>query len=1186
VKQLLCSILAWHDARFMTSPSDNALSRIDSSDSSTTHFLSRYIQGLQKPSVASVLTDALSNGSLNAMKASTALAADDRLNAILRGTSAYRYDEKSNPAQDFVVLSSGRSESASEALRRLTAGFLEARLSLQTALQQEDREVGEEPRRVFALVNVGYVLLIATTHNLMGGRDLSYRTQLDPLFQQLLENDQYLGGLAPKFIELRDARAPGARRVALRLFFETFCSEAVEPTMYGEAISAIVQSILIRELRHVIEDEARMPAEQRYLAPYLASLFEQRMRDEIETAHSRNGRPQPVLQALRRCPGEAKGLMGAVTKFLLESSEQKTSAVSCEVMLSVGCLLPESDTVGQLAELIEVVSDLPPTLILLFSSALKFSQYVDDPQKRINPQLLIEKGMQILPALSAHQRGRLITEVFAPLDDAFVCCLQLESGVWENGDFAFRSACIDSIFVPRIRRQLSDDPTNWIIDRAADRAIASALLFHLENCGRAVVIDAPPASTSPLDEDTSPQPESNDKPECSGRTLPAICMTWLVLQSEACDFSPERNTLLVRHLFQWEGGAESLGLASEAVSTLLRRGGFPTIQLLSKLTTADARLARLLGEYLPTSESESALIRKVFEEQFIVVLRKAINERAVSLDSRQVAEASQMAKNESRASAEKDQKQIALLERQIPVLQTALEQQRPYLATDRDWAAAQESLLEAEAAVKELEALTQKELVDQRKVNHLKKSRDRVADILGQLQNIEAQRFPVTAEVRKELGVWSGDDVGFGQLQSMQEGLRLARERVTKIEQISTSAAAAIVEIDEEIQRFTGEIERLFPLVRYAFRSPAIREIDPAVLRLQTVGSTDLLGVMCGVHLVIESGRYSDLVQEPESGSQVSVVQLEEQIRTALQIAFRHAGSRPQILAALKDLADLADGTSPLLKQWPDCGSLGHGANVSMEALEADVSLIELLYRNLKFDLTPGQPTWLAYRPGWDESFHGPLLRLFARLALQENLQPPIRQRALAIALDGVTNWVNREQETQQTEDPNPDRPKTEKRMNSACNISVSDLLVAWTDILKVTQGVAASKQSDPERARSRVAQFENNTNQLAVWGMALLDNSTLADLDHFLLPAGKIFRSCAQSPDSALHPASPAVREFIVALKGTKERLAAIQAKPAVAQNRGTTVTQGPVGLDFGTSGELKDLALPSTSPNRARLN
>jgi len=874
--------------------------------------------------------------------------------------------------------------------------------------------------------------------------------------------------------------------------------------------------------------------------------------------------------------------MGAVTKFLLESSEYTESAVSCEVMLSVGCLLPESDTVVQLAELIEVVSDLPPTLILLFSSALKFSQYIDDPQKRISPQFLIEKGMQVLPALSADQRGRLITEVFAPLDDAFVCSLQLEPDIWENADFEFRAECIDSIFVPRIRGQLSDDSANRIIDRAADRAIASALLFHLENCDMAVVIDAPAGTGAPA-VDTSLRPEGNDTPERSIRTLPALCMTWLVLQTKACDFSPERNTLLVRHVFQWEGGVESLGLGSEAVNTLLRRGGFPTIQLLSERTTADERLARLLGDYTPASESESVLIREVFEEQFINVLRKAINERAVSLDSRQVAEAGQMAKNESREATEKEQKQIALLERQISVLQTALEQQRPYLATDRDWGAAQESLVEAEAVLNELEALSQKELVEQRKVSHLKKSRDRVTEIHEQLQEIKAQRFPVTVDVKKELGAWSGDDIGFGQLQSMQEGLRLARERVTKLEQISASAAAAIVEIDAEIQRFTGEIERLFPLVRYAFRSPTIREIAPAVLCLQSVGSTDLLGVMCRVHLVIESGRFSDSSEGPESGSQVSVVSLEQEIRTALQSAFRHAGCRPQALATLNDLAELADGTSPLLNQWPDCGSLGHGASVSMEALEADVSLIELLYRNLRFDLAPGKPTWLAYRPGWDESFHGPLLRLFARLALQEDLQPLMRHRSLAIALDGVTNWVNREHEIRQTEDSDPDRPKTDRRMLSACSISVSGLLMAWTDILKVTQGVAASKNSDPERAKSRVAQFENNTNQLATWAMALLNDSTPTDLDRFLLPAGKIFRSCAQNSDSALYPASPAVREFIVALIATKERLAAIQTQPVVDQIRGTVLAQSPVGLNFGTSG---DLALPSASPNWARLN
>lgn len=1125
----------------------------------------------------------MSNGSLNAMKASTALAADDRLNAILRGTSAYRYDEKANPAQDFSVLSTGRSESASEALRRLTAGFLEARLSLQTALQQENRELEGELRRVFGLVNASYILLTATTHRLMGNRDPSYRSQLDPLFQQLIENDQHLGGLAPKFIDLRDARAPAARKIALRLFFETFCSEAVEPTMYDEAISAVVQSILIRELRHVIDDEARMPAKERHLAPYLASLFELRMRDEIETARTRSGKPQPVLQALRRCPGEAKGLMGAVTSYLLESTEHATSAVSCEVMLSVGCLLPESATVEQLAELIEVVSDLPPSLVLLFSSALKFSQFSDDPQKRIRPQLLIEKGMQVLPVLAADQRSRLITEVFAPLSDGFVGFLQLEPDVWENSDFAFRAVCIDSIFVPRIQQQLNDALVNRIVDRAADRAIASALLFQLEGCEKAAVADSPPVSSDSRAEDRDLQLESGGTPEVPVWTLPAICMKWLVLQSEACDFSPERNTLLVRQLLQHDSGAESLGLSDGAVWTLLRRGGFPTIQLLSKLTNSEERLAWLLGDYVPASESESVEIRRVFEEQFIDALRKAINERAVCLDSRQLAEAGQMARQESHDAVEKEQQQITVLERQISFLQTAMERNRSYLATDRDWEAAKQRLVDAEGIVAGLEALTQKELVDNRKVSYLNKSREHLTEIHGQLEQIKAQRFPLTPEVRKELGVWGTNDVGFGQLQSMKEGLRLARERVTKAQQISATAAAAIVGIDEEIRLFTGEIERLFPLVRYAFRSPAIRAIDPELLTLQSAGSTDLLGVMCRVHLVIASGQYSCSSEKSEGSSQLSVSELEQQIRTALQIAFRHTGCRPQVLTALRELAEMASNASPLPKQWPDCGSLGQSSNVSMGDLEADVSVIELLYRNLKFDLAPGRPTWLANRPGWDESFHGPILRMFAGLALQEDLPPQMRQRALAIALDGITNWVNREQEARQSEHSVPDRPQSGNRMLVACSISISDLMMAWTDILKVTQGIAVSKHSDPERARIRKTQFENNTNQFATWAKIILSDATPAELDGFLIPAAKMFRLCAQSPDSALHPASSAVREFIVTLKGAKERLAATQAQSAPGQTGGTRAAQAPVGLDFGRSGNLD---LPFSGPGWTRLN
>ena len=327
----------------MTTPSDHSLAKASEESSIAGGQLSTLMRSLTIPTIARVLGQALNDGSLQSADASAALSADATLNAILRNVPPYITDTNQDSARDFNTLFSGSAPAVLETLKRLTVGFRIARAALQGAgTNHGDETVSDEVRAAITSVNAGYVLLIATVHSIMDTGDSVFRNLLFPSFQQLLEQDVYLTDLAQKFSDLRSARATTARKVALRVFFETFCAEAVQPTIYGDAISAVVQSILIRELKHVVAEEAQLEPKNRFLAPYLAELLEKRVRGEMDTARSADGKPQPVLQALRRCPAEAKGLMEAVIAFLLESPDPDSSAVSCEVMLSVGCLLPET----------------------------------------------------------------------------------------------------------------------------------------------------------------------------------------------------------------------------------------------------------------------------------------------------------------------------------------------------------------------------------------------------------------------------------------------------------------------------------------------------------------------------------------------------------------------------------------------------------------------------------------------------------------------------------------------------------------------------------------------------------------------------------------------------------------------------------------------------------------------------
>ena len=834
--------------------------------------------------------------------------------------------------------------------------------------------------------------------------------------------------------------------------------------------------------------------------------------------------------------------------------------------------------------------------MLLFSSAAKFSCYLEDTEKRVDPSVLIQRGMQIVPQLSPDQRTRLVREVFAPLDDGFIEYLQLSPEVWETADVEFRAECIQSVLVPRIRLQLSSNTAPATIDRAADRAVAAALLSHLvqRECVEGTESQPDDGTSEPVAVEPVPatQPEADDalcviasEPTVSASILPDLCLQWLVLKSEDCDVSPEHCTRIVAHLLQRAGGLESLGLHTASVDALLRRGGFAAIKLLSERSVVHARLAKLLGEYVPTTGDESLFIRKVFEEQFVDALRKLINDRATTLDSRQLAEAAQMARNEAQADTIRDRSQITLLSQQIHALEIFLADEPQFIVAQRDWSEARIALACAEQELSSLRQLTKQELVSQRKVGALRTASQRVDQVQAEIENMRERRFRISSDVKSKMAPWKADDIGFGQLHAMRDGLRDIEERVARVDQLSEEATAAIAAIDEQIAVSTGEIIRIFPLVRTACQSQAVRSIDPASLCLQTSGSDDLLGVMCRVHLVNENDQRPGSTANQRSSSADLAASLEREIRAALQVAFRQRASKPQSLAALTDLAELCTETSPLLKLWPECTpSSGNGAHVTVPSLQEEVSLLELLYRNIKYDLTPGTTTWDARRQGWDESFHAPLIRLFARLASQGEPASHIRQRALGVAFSGVTAWVARDQECAQIQAENARLPADQRRSVPSPRGSVKDVLMAWIEVLRVTKAIAGAGS---DAAEKRKKQIRDTTDHLIGAATSLLNAASAADVHRCFIPAGRMFVKCAKDTRTALAPASEALRTFA-------GKLAELQQQELKSEGEMVSSSEGPegiaqprvMGLSFSRY-ESSTFALPPViSPLQRRLN
>lgn len=227
--------------------------------------LARLAQSFAPTTALSLISATLQDGSVSTTATGRALARDTLLTQTLRHAVVYQHtSDNHSPERDFVILStSSQTSQVVEALSRLASAFVEVRGSLASAIAQAATSSNREGalpyvgsanhddvrvlNETFATVNACFILVITTTHARFDESE-QFRRDLAEVFQKLLECDPFLKQLAPSFEALKSATSTDARKVALRQFFETFCDEAQQPTLYEPAFSAVVQSILLREL--------------------------------------------------------------------------------------------------------------------------------------------------------------------------------------------------------------------------------------------------------------------------------------------------------------------------------------------------------------------------------------------------------------------------------------------------------------------------------------------------------------------------------------------------------------------------------------------------------------------------------------------------------------------------------------------------------------------------------------------------------------------------------------------------------------------------------------------------------------------------------------------------------------------------------------------------------------------------
>ncbi len=1009
--------------------------------------------------VNELLVAVINTGTVDAMKVGTVLANNQILDEVLKHTAAYKHaGENVTPAADFNKLSIGSSSEAATALRRLTAGFLEARSLLASKYDEKNIELCD----AFQEVNASYALVISTVHQLFDSDDPTYRTALRPEFLKLLSHDPYLLKLTPSFRDLLGATSERATKIALRTFFENFCDNAVEPYVYNQDFSSLIQSILLRELRHVIVEESKLPVEKRLLAPYLAKLFENRMRDELTTAQTDDGRPQPVLESLRRCPGESKQLMRSISNFLMESLGNEgemildhKDVISCEVMLSIGCLLPETDLTELLGKRLYQVDDLDPSLVLVFASALKFSLYAGEGQPQVDPKALIEITVKHADALSQPELDRMVGELFIPLSEDFISFVHEKRELWDELPADFRTQCVEQVLVHTILHHKDLE--------AVDESVATTLLSKQ-------VMDLLLGELK------------------NERSLDPIALRWLILHGAQGSVAEEDSTLILHNTLSDGREAETLGISPDSYERFIIQGGHSALQVLAEVQGQEERLCTQLCSYEPADNTQRAEMVQAFDTRLVKPLRNSLSEYASAVQTRRSSEMESM-----RAADKIDELAgvgftLAELETQVPVLRKHLETIVAFVELEMEYAEVLNQKAKKEERLDELSAYSVKELVEMDLANTPQTLRRSIAELEDKADKLLARSFQLPAAVFDELPHFSKSRMSLGELQLMTRSRENHRKTMTSAHGASTSALDEMRNSQKEMSLQRVKIRRLFALVQKGVEAPALKGLNPESLKLSQGDSSDLLGILCRISMTAQLGDLGDSEKSRELRQT-----LEQQLKEGLRQAFKDPMSKADTSLVLRELASLTARNAPFLLEWD----------------KGDDSLPEFLSTMLHEDVKNSEIAWISHDRGWDESMHGPILAIFGSMIYSKVIPREVKARALPPCYAGVRHWVEREQEAQKIEAELKASPDPAKRDLPERFLTSNDLYEPWTAVLELSQGVSKSK---PEIAIQI-------TEHLATEGAIAVTSADLELVRQVFLPFSIALEQCSKNKKSVLSP-------------------------------------------------------------------
>ena len=990
-----------------------------------------------------LLADAIYTGRVSPQMTGNALAADEELADVLKSAAVYRLSSQGvSPQGDFLALSVNVTpQDVGLALTRLQMAFSEtrgalvremAKLSVQLeGAPPQEREEEHSLRSVelaFARVNASYILVVSNAHGLLD-RSPNYREHLSPVFRELLGCDPFLRELAPVFATLHGAHSLEAKKVAIKRFFETFCSEAEQPALYDAKFGSLVQTILLRELRQILTADNTLPATERKFAPYLAGLFEGRVRRELDRVLVRDSEILLVIGSLRNCAEEARKILATVTDYLLESSDSSTgtltiseaNATSCEVLLSVGCLLPETNVTDQLSQILYQVDDLNPALVLVFISALKFSLVDSSSEVQIDPSYLIQRGLSIASSLEPSRQRRLLDEVFLPLADDFALSARKNLDGWRSLPESLRAECINRILVRTIGDKQRDSGKKTSARIAVDTAISDLLFTHIENVSSKLV------------------------------ELNPTALRWLVNRGIEQSLTETQATKLVKILLTQESKQHSIGCTDGELAKLISIGGLSSLQYLAASPSHRYLFAAHAASINPRKEKERALVPGLVEQAIITPLKRALT-RYDELATRVL-----VAEGEVYVAALQESDQRSLLQihskntRHLEELTRVLEVNYDFLDAEK----AYKSLVSKRQQLEEELSNVQKKSVRQL---HAEGLQGKGHEIQKELERINARILDVARKSfllpmpRPEgLSDYGSNKVSLQQLHELRLAILKFKDKVEAIQALVPTAQKESARTSEELRNIKQEVRELCDLAITVFHSPIVQTLDPRVLDFAPEGAGALLGLFCRANLV----GFSLKNRSVESCARVRV-ELERDICNAIRNSVVKFGNHDDAYLILSELARLAGEESPLLTEWPEAESASDTATAYQKSeIPFETSLLEYLYRRLRSDLDNPEMSYLSNEPGWNESLHAPIIRIFSKI-LERRTTADIKRRAMKAVAPGVMYWANRVNQHNLAErDPL-------RATSSPIPVAPEMLLHPWSLCLAVSHGVG--KYLDPSR--------------------------------------------------------------------------------------------------------------------------